>query len=413
MSVKHPALSGLFIRFGSLLIGATVATGIIVSLQLPLLNKPAEASLSLMSITSSLPATKVPYAWPGIGSAAIDVPSMGVLESHNDQVRPIASLTKMMTTYVVLAADPLGYPAATSSDSGPCVVISRADVVTYEEIKAQGQSSAYVTEGEKVCERDLLAGLLVHSASNYAVLLANMVSGSVDKFVTTMNEDATILGLSSTHYVDVSGFGSGSVSTAQDQAQLAAEIMKSPLVRSIVIQQNVVLPVAGSVGTFTPFVGTNNVIGVKSGRTTEAGGCDVMAMSFIVNNQPQIAYAVVLGMQGGDLLTPAGEAALALDNSVVASVAADAHYTFLKNSSVGIIGWGNHTTSFGVAKKTTVLWSSTSPTLPMKLQIKQLTKSIHKGDVVAWLIVNGVKKYRIPLTAQKSATPPSLWQRLR
>src|ERR1019366_2573588 len=138
-----------------------------------------------------------PLAWPAVGSAALDIPSFGVLEGYHDQSVPIASLTKMMTVYVAL-----------------------------------------------------------------------------------MNQEATTLGLSGTHYDDVTGFSPLSVSTALDQARLATLLMKSVLVRSIVIQPSVTLPVAGTVASFTPYVGIDNVIGVKSGRTAEAGGCDVMAMTF-------------------------------------------------------------------------------------------------------------------------------------
>jgi len=53
------------------------------------------------------------------------------------------------------------------------------DVSTYDQLKLTDQSSVAVASGESICEGDLLNGLLVHSASNYAVLLANMVSGDV------------------------------------------------------------------------------------------------------------------------------------------------------------------------------------------------------------------------------------------
>jgi len=52
----------------------------------------------------------------------------------------------------------------------------------------------------------LLNGLLVHSASNYAVLLANMVAGNVTDFVALMNAAARNLGMRGTSYADVSGF---------------------------------------------------------------------------------------------------------------------------------------------------------------------------------------------------------------
>jgi hypothetical protein len=162
--------------------------------------------------------------------------------------------------------------------------------------------ASWSTRARALCESDLLNGLLVHSASNYAVLLANMVAGSTTRSSQLMNQTAASLGLTGTTYVDVSGYDPGSVSTALDQARLAVLLMKSPLVRSIVDQPSVTLPDAGTVDSFTPYVGTDNVIGVKSGRTVAAGGCDVMAMTFKFGATTRTLYAVVLGQEGGDLL---------------------------------------------------------------------------------------------------------------
>lgn len=413
MSVKHPALSGLFIRFVSVLIGISISVALIVAMQLPLLHSPAKATHVMSSVTVGATSQPANYAWPSVGSASISVPALGLLKSNNDVTRPIASLTKMMTAYVVLLKLPLSYPAKSSTDNGPCVVITAQDVSTYNVMKSQGESNAYVTEGEKICERDLLAGLLVHSANNYAALLAVMTSGSVENFVNEMNAQTQLIGIVSTHYVDPSGFSSGSVSTAQDQVQLASLLMQSPLVRSIVTHSSVDLPVAGKVNSYTPYVGTNDVIGVKSGRTTEAGGCNAMAMTFMINGIPQTAYAVVLGAQGSDSLASAGDATLTLERSVISMIAQDASYTFSPNFSLGRIGWGSNTTTFGVSENVQVSWSSVAHGLPVKFVSKHITSRIHKGDVVGWLVINGSKKYRIAVVAQKGAVPLTLWQRLR
>ena len=67
-------------------------------------------------------------------------------------------------------------------------------------------------------------------------MLANMVAGSSEAFVADMNARAATLGLAGTHYDDVTGYSPLSVSTALDQARLAALLMESPLVRAIVDQ---------------------------------------------------------------------------------------------------------------------------------------------------------------------------------
>ncbi len=215
--------------------------------------------------------------------------------------------------------------------------------------------------GEQLCESQLLEGVLVHSAANYAVMLANMVGDSNTDFVAQMNEEAQKLGLLLTTYVDVTGLSDEDVSTATDQARLAAVLMTSALVRSIVIQTSVVLPVGGVENSFTPDVGMDDVIGVKSGRTLAAGGCDVMAVTFQDGDATRVLYAVVLGQQGGDLLTPAGEAALALADSAVAS---RQHYTLAAHRAFGEIAYDGRRVGFGLTSVARVLVVARPRTTP-------------------------------------------------
>lgn len=345
--------------------------------------------------------------WPSVGSAALVIPGEDVAQSWHNQVVPIASLTKLMTAYVVLKQLPLGI-----GQTGPCITVSEDDVANYEALSAQDESSVYVVEGETLCESDLLNGLLVHSASNYAVLLANMVSGNTTDFVARMNSTAASLGLKGTHYADVSGFDPGSVSTALDQAKLAIDLMKSPLVRAIVDQPDVTLPVAGTVDSFTPYVGVDNVIGVKSGRTAAAGGCDVMAMTYLQGTKTKTLYAVVLGQEGGDLLGPAGDAALALAQSALKSQLPHS-YRFLSSRSWGSIGWGSRRVTYGLRSSTRVLWPNTQSRLRVRESVKSFTRGVHRGEIVGWLTVYALRTHRFALVAKASASPLTLWQRIR
>ncbi len=351
------------------------------------------------------PVTSTPLAWPSVGSAAIDIPSLDVLEGYHDAVVPIASLTKMMTAYVALEKLPLGLGA-----SGPCHIVTGLDVVTYEELAALGESTIKVVEGEQLCEIDLLNGVLVHSAGNYAVMLANMVAGSNAAFVTDMNNEVAALGLASTNYVDVTGLSPMSVSTALDQVRLAALLMESPLVRSIVIQSSVTLPVVGAVNSYTPYVGTDNVIGVKSGRTQQAGGCDAMAMTFQQGWDTRVVYVVVLGQQGGDLLGPAGEAALALSTSAVAD---RLHYTFAKGQAVGEIFFGARHVAIGLTESHELWWWPTQGALGVSVRIRRFTSTIRRGEVVGQLTVDGVAGHTYTLRALGRLAPLTLLQRLR
>jgi D-alanyl-D-alanine carboxypeptidase (penicillin-binding protein 5/6) len=292
--------------------------------------------------------------------------------------------------------------------TGPCTTITENDVLAYEFEKLAGQSTALVVVGERLCEIDLLNGLLVHSAGNYADVLASMVSGTPETFIASMNATAESLGLRATRYDDVTGFSPLSVSTALDQAKLAVILMKSPLVRAIVRQPSVTLPVAGLVNSFTPLVGTADVVGVKSGRTDEAGGCDVLALTFEQGGLTRIIYAVVLGQRGGDLLTPAGAAALALAQSALAN---RVELMFAKGTTVGRIGWGTRTVEFGFARDHLVtFWvPRSSPTVA--LHMKRFTTTVRKGEVVGWVQVHGAST-RMALVARATVSPPTIWQRL-
>jgi serine-type D-Ala-D-Ala carboxypeptidase (penicillin-binding protein 5/6) len=387
-----------------LLIGVVIAGGGIVAMQLPLLHQRDHATETLAHLPVTQGLTPA-LDWPTQGTAAVVIPSYGVAVSSNDEVVPIASLTKMMTAYVVLQALPLSGGA-----SGPCFTINESALATYQHMDKTGQSAVKVAVGEVLCERDLLGGLLVHSANNYAVLLAEMAGGTVTNFVAMMNQTAAQLGLSHTHYAEPSGYDPRSVSTATEQGQLAADLMASPLVRSIVAMTSITLPVAGSVATFTPYLGVDNVIGVKSGRTQAAGGCVVMAMTFTRGAVTETLYSVVLGARGGNLLGPAGAAALALafsarDNQV--------HVDFAKGTIVGAVGWDGHTSPVVLTSTHQFWWWAGGGPLTATIHLRPQRSGLRRGEVVGWLSVGTRPSQRFAISASRSVAPPTIWQRLR
>jgi serine-type D-Ala-D-Ala carboxypeptidase (penicillin-binding protein 5/6) len=386
-----------------LLFGLVLASAIVVAMQLPLLHRPARTYVALKGVSTS-PAS-ASLVWPSVGEAALDIPALGVVSAHVNDAVPIASLTKMMTAYVALQHLPLSI-----GETGPCHTVTDDDLESYNELVGQDASSVPVVVGEQLCESDLLNGVLVHSAANYAVMLANMVSATNESFVELMNEEAQTLGLTDTSYVDVTGLSSDDVSTPLDQARLAVLLMKSPLVREIVDQTSVTLPYAGVESSFTPDVGIDNVIGVKSGRTLAAGGCDVMAMTFQDGARTRVAYVVVLGQQGGDLLTPAGEAALALANS---AVAARQHYTFVGQRAFGEFAYDGRRVAFGLANSHEYWWWPAEGTLHARVVMRRVTRAIRRGEVVGHLVVSGPVHAALTLRAFGSLAPPTLLQRLR
>jgi D-alanyl-D-alanine carboxypeptidase (penicillin-binding protein 5/6) len=247
----------------------------------------------------------------------VAIPRLCVAASSPYQPRvPIASLTKMMTVWVVLRQMPL-----TFHQQGPCITVSAYDVSLYHYDVASGQSNARIVLGQRICEGTLLRGLLVHSAGDYSQLLQSMIGWSPATFVRVMNADARQMGLMNTHYVDLSGISPYDQSTAANQATLAVNLMtEEPIVDQIVALTHVALPYNGVVDSYTPYIGQANVVGVKSGFTNPAGGCDVMAVKVTIGANTFLTFAVVLGEHGWNSINVAGSAALALTQSLRPSI---------------------------------------------------------------------------------------------
>jgi D-alanyl-D-alanine carboxypeptidase (penicillin-binding protein 5/6) len=198
----------------------------------------------------------------------------------------------MMTVWVVLHQLPLTY-----QESGPCVVVNAHDIALYHYDVDSDQSNARIVLGQRICEGTLLRGLLVHSAGDYSQLLQSIIGWSSATFVRVMNADARQMGLTRTHYVDLSGISPGDQSTAGNQATLAVNLMGAePVVDDIVALTHVALPYNGVVESYTPLIGVANVVGVKSGYTDPAGGCDVMAVKVTIGANTFLTYEDALAL---------------------------------------------------------------------------------------------------------------------
>ncbi|MHB1585233.1 MAG: D-alanyl-D-alanine carboxypeptidase family protein [Acidimicrobiales bacterium] len=305
---------------------SAVRAGAVVALTvalLVLLFAPWEGSASpTFTVRASLsslvvaPGVSRPLPWPPTGQAAVAIPALSVAAASGPaRPVPVASLTKIMTAYVVLRDHPL--PAAAA---GPSLVMGQADVADFEQDTVTDQASAQVAAGEVLTERQLLTGMLVHSADNLADTLARWDAGSIPAFVARMNEAAAALGMRQSHFADTSGFSPGSVSTATDILKVAAAAMRFPAFDRIVEMPAVTLPVAGDLVSYTPLLGVPGVVGVKSGFTSAAGGADVLAWRERVAGRPVTVLAAVTGQEGPDVLLRAGLLDLAIARAAAAEL---------------------------------------------------------------------------------------------
>lgn len=152
-------------------------------------------------------------------AALIDVTSGRILYSKKgDERLRIASLTKIMTAIVAIERGNLKDPVKVTKNSF-----------------AKEGSSLFLKLGEEMSLENLLYGLMLRSGNDAASAIAEHVGGSEEGFVLMMNEKATALGLSNSHFMNPHGLDHDEhYSSANDLAKLTAYALKNPTFHEIV-----------------------------------------------------------------------------------------------------------------------------------------------------------------------------------
>jgi D-alanyl-D-alanine carboxypeptidase (penicillin-binding protein 5/6) len=222
------------------------------------------------------PIIAVPEFRPeGLGAASallVDVTSGDILYAHGERDRRApASLTKVMTAVIALERAKL-------SDQ----------VVASPRVREAGGHAMGLRPGQRLSVYDLLSALLVLSANDAAVALAEHVGGSLAGFADLMNAKAHALGMRDTSFRNPHGLDAPEhYSTAYDLAVLTRYALQSPIFAQIVRTRQTVITVKGPAkrrgrpATVARVVRTHNRLltafegadGVKTGFTSEAGRC--------------------------------------------------------------------------------------------------------------------------------------------
>jgi len=405
-------------------VGVLLGGGLVAAASIPL--PKGAPTLAVVVPASPASTTRVALPFPIQGEAALAIPTMHVeAATANQSSTPIASVTKLTTAYVTLETLPLSpvVPGRTPTyaQTGPSVTVTTDDVAEYRHDLKTNQSCVEVAAGEVLTERQLLDGLLVHSASNFATLLAGLVAGSVDEMVVRMNEAAHALGMTASSYVDVTGLDPGSVSSAVDVLHLATVLMRNATFAQIVRQPSVTLPVAGTVASYTPYVGKPHVVGIKSGTTTAAGGCDVMAYNVHVAGKTVQIIDVVLNQFStkphpavgvNPDVAAAGRAALVMASSAAHHLAP--WRVTVAHLAMGAIGWPSSTVPVAPYVTIDVPTFDGVPSTATVTDVPWGPNEILASQIVATIsVTSGAYRASSQIAATMTLTRPSLWQRLR
>ncbi|MBO5543392.1 MAG: D-alanyl-D-alanine carboxypeptidase [Oscillospiraceae bacterium] len=223
-----------------------------------------------------------------------------------DTVLPIASLTKLMTYYVLGEAVEAG-----EISPGDTVGIS----AEAEKIASSADGMIKLKAGMQVPFYQLLEGMMVASSNECAVALAEHVSGSEAAFVERMNRRAAELGLSSAVLYNCSGLPSyagdevpvkrQNCMSAQDLFHLISLIMnRYPQITEITSQKLVHLPDLldyWTANTNSLLYNLDGVTGLKTGSTDRAGYCLAVTQNLDVKGQPHLIVLVLLGAESADV----------------------------------------------------------------------------------------------------------------
>lgn len=184
-----------------------------------------------------------------------------IIGKNEDVKSAMASTTKIMTSIVILEKADLDEMVTVSAKAG-----------------GTGGSRLGLKKGDKASVKNLLYGLMLRSGNDAAVALAEHVGGSVKEFAELMNEKASELGLTNTHFVTPHGLDDANhYTTALELAKLTDYAMNNETFSEIVGTKSITIYINNQprqINNTNELLGAlNGVVGVKTGFTNNAGRC--------------------------------------------------------------------------------------------------------------------------------------------
>jgi len=193
-----------------------------------------------------------------------------VVAKNPDTVLPIASLTKLMTSLVVVESN---------------APLDELLEVTQDDVDTEKRTHSRLAVGTKLKREEMLLLALMASENRAASALSRHYPGGRPAFIAAMNDKAKALGMSSTRFADPAGLSSQSVSTARDLSRLVSAAYAQPMIRNFSTHLETTVAVRGRATTFgntnrlVRSEGNWNIELQNTGFTNEAGRCLVMQVT--------------------------------------------------------------------------------------------------------------------------------------
>jgi len=233
---------------------------------------------------------------PGLRSASamvVDEKGTVIYGKDVDTVRPIASITKLMTAMVILDS---------GLDLEEKVTVTKGD---RDEVQLTGSRLAY---GATLSRRQMILVAIMSSENRAASALGRTYPGGTQKFVEKMNEKAASLGMKDSHFADPAGLMVENQSTARDLIKMVTAAESYPLITEASTTKSMTVYPFSDRGPLT-YNNTNRLLKnktwdielSKTGYINEAGRC--LVMQAVIDGEP---VSIVLLNSFGKL-TPFGD----------------------------------------------------------------------------------------------------------
>ncbi|WOQ69906.1 D-alanyl-D-alanine carboxypeptidase [Microbacterium limosum] len=356
------------------------------------------------SSVTTTPAAAVSPAWPADGSAAVGVPGLGSPLASSGQAVPMASITKVVTALVVLDGMPLGV-----GESGPSYTFTSADRADYRATIASGESALPFPTEDALTQYQLLEGLLIGSAGNYADFLVAQQYPSQAAYVRAANEWLAAHALTGITVVDPSGISARNVATPAALISLGQQAMADPVIAEIVAKPSVELPGVGLVENTNALLGDPGVVGVKTGFLGRDYNL-LTARDLEIGDTTVRAFVAVLGQDSAEARFAETRALLAsLDAPLQPTVAVPA------GTVVGTVTtlWGDPVQLVTRDDAAVILWNGGTSVASMQLGVADTADAREEGDAGGVLRVTGpLDAAESPVVLAAPVADPDPWWRL-
>ena len=370
-------------------------------------------AVALFSVCAAVSAVFVPtaraegFSAEGRSAYLVDAATFTPLYAKNENERlPIASMVKIMTVLLTLEA----------VDRGELSLDEKVPVS--ENAASMGGSQVFLDAGTEHRAGDLLKSVIVASANDSCVALAERVSGSVEGFVSDMNARAAELGMKDTRFANCTGLPAAeSFSTAHDVALMFREVIRHPVYfeDAGVWLEDYVHPD----GRTTVMTNTNKLVkfyngcdGGKTGFTSEAKFC-------LAATAERDGMRVIAVVAGADSSKSRFNAVSSMFNHAFGSFKAEKLLGAGELAAQRVKVAGGKERSVGVTASEDIVRlapRSDKTAAELRLELPDKVKApVRKGDVVGkgYLVVDGTAVREFDLVAAEDVARASIWDLFR